>query len=259
MGDAWQYRQVVRSYGLERRPRQDDARRQPRLSDEALGRSGCGDPALVHQQHLVAVFARLLHVMGGRHNRHTTGVLPPEVLPEPEAKLRVEAGGGFVQEHDFGVAHKSERDVDAPLLAARKRAILFGKTAIESQFVAQLRQGDGRPVERGEQAQRLARLHARRNSYLLQLHAYLVDEPGAVGHGVQSGDENRAGIRLTQPFEALDGGGLAGAVWTDHAEDAPALHLEAHVVHSHHIAVNLSQRLHLQREGVRESHVHGLL
>ena len=59
---------------------------------------------------------------------------------------------GFVQEHDLGVSHESERDVDAPFLAARKRAILLRKGPIEPQLLAQLGQRNGSPVERGEQA-----------------------------------------------------------------------------------------------------------
>ena len=48
------------------------------------------------------------------------------VGPEPEAVLGVEAGGGFVQEHGFRVAHKSEGNVDAPSLATRKLLSLLG-------------------------------------------------------------------------------------------------------------------------------------
>ena len=67
------------------------------------------------------------HVMGGGHYRHTAGILPPQVVPESEAGLRVEAGGGFVQEHYFRIADQGERDVDSPLLAAGEGAVLLGK------------------------------------------------------------------------------------------------------------------------------------
>ena len=64
--------------------------------------------------------------MSGRNNRHAAEFLPSETLPEPEAVLGVEAGGGFVQEHGFRVAHKSEGNVDAPSLATRKLLSLLG-------------------------------------------------------------------------------------------------------------------------------------
>ena len=76
--------------------------------------------------------------MGGSHYRHAAGVLPPEVAPESEAGLGVEAGSRFVEEHDFGVADKGKRDVEASLLAAGKGAIMLGKTVVKPQLVAQL-------------------------------------------------------------------------------------------------------------------------
>ena len=129
-----------------------------------------------------------------------------------------------------------------------ERAVGLGNAVIKPQLAGELRQGDGCPVEGGEQAQRLPHLHAWGDPYLLQLHSDPVDELGAVGYGVQSIDEDRAVIRLMQPFQALDGGGLAGAVRTDHAEDAPALYGEAHVLHGHHVAVHLPQRRYLHGE-----------
>ena len=58
------------------------------------------DPAVVHDREPVAELVGLLHVVRGEQDRLALVVQLAEDLPQGDAALRVEAGGGLVEEQD---------------------------------------------------------------------------------------------------------------------------------------------------------------
>jgi hypothetical protein len=86
------------------------------------------------------------------------------------------------------------------------------------------------PVERGVQAQRLADPELVRQLAVLQLDPDQFAQLTVVALGVQAEYADPAAVRCAQAHDAFHGGGLAGPVRPEDAEDLPALNGERHVV-----------------------------
>ncbi len=76
---------------------------------ERLGRVEREDPAVVHDRDAIAELVGLLHVVGGEQDRLTLAVELAEDLPQREATLRIEAGGGLVEEQHGGTVEDRAR------------------------------------------------------------------------------------------------------------------------------------------------------
>jgi hypothetical protein len=63
---------------------------------------------------------------------------------------------------------------------------------------------------------------------------------------VKAANADEAAIGIAQAFEDFDGGGLAGAVGAEQAEDFAFCDAEAHAAHGVHIAVVLDEIIYLQ-------------
>ena len=87
-----------------------------------LARRAFGDdlPA-VHDHQPVAELLRLVHVVGGEHERDAVLLEPVQALPEHVPGLRVEAGGGLVEQQHLGLVDQRTCDREPPLHPARKR------------------------------------------------------------------------------------------------------------------------------------------
>jgi hypothetical protein len=57
----------------------------------------------------------------GEHQRHAALLEPEQALPHQVAGLRVEAGGGLVEQHQVRLVHQRPGDRQAALHAARQR------------------------------------------------------------------------------------------------------------------------------------------
>ena len=66
----------------------------------------------------VAEVRRLVHVVGGEEHRAAAAPEVVDDLPDLEARLRVEAGGGLVEEEQLGVADEGAGERQPLLLAA---------------------------------------------------------------------------------------------------------------------------------------------
>ena len=103
------------------------------------------DPTLVHDHQPVAQLLGLVHVVGGQHQGHALGLQLVEPLPEEVAGLRVEAGGGLVQQHQLGSIDQRSGDGEPALHAARQRVDLVVATLGELRELEQLL-GPGRDL-----------------------------------------------------------------------------------------------------------------
>jgi hypothetical protein len=132
---------------------------------------------------------------------------------------RVQTGAHLVQHHHLGSTQQGEHDEQALLLAAGQAAEGGTPAVAQAPLVEQL-VGVGRlPVAAGEHRDRLAHLHPLGQDRGLQLHAHPLAYLGRVGGRVQAQHPHRAAVGAAQAGGALDGGGLAGAVGAEHAED----------------------------------------
>jgi hypothetical protein len=94
---------------------------------------------VVDDDHPLGHRVGLVHVVRGEHDRHR--VLCPHaqhVAPEVGAVLRVEAGGGLVEEEDLRGVHQPDRDVQPPPLATREARHLAARQGREIERVEQL-------------------------------------------------------------------------------------------------------------------------
>ena len=89
---------------------------------DQLPRRALGDDAAsVHDHQPVAELLRLVHVVGGEDEGHTLPLERVEAIPQQVASLRVEAGGGLVEQQQLGLVDEGARHDEPPLHAARQR------------------------------------------------------------------------------------------------------------------------------------------
>ena len=86
--------------------------------DQLARGSESDDFAVIHDGHAVAESLGFIHVMGGEQDGAAGELELLDEFPELAAGLRIEAGGGFVEEQEVGVADKRARQREALLLAA---------------------------------------------------------------------------------------------------------------------------------------------
>ena len=99
---------------------------EPELGDLARGvgldqlaRAALGDDqALVHDDQPVAELLGLVHVVGGDHQRDAGLLEPEQLVPQHVAGLRVEAGGGLVEQQQVGAVDQAAGDREPALHAA---------------------------------------------------------------------------------------------------------------------------------------------
>ena len=159
----------------------------------------------------------------------------------------VAPGGGvqprrqLVEHRDLRVADERQRDREPLALAAGElgeRAVL---QPVEPQRGRQLARVGRRAVEGREQVERLADAQPVGQLGLLELRAEELAQRGGVRRGVVPEDADGPAVALPEPLDALDGGGLAGAVGAEDPEDLALLDGERHVLDGHVLSVALVQ------------------
>src|SRR3989442_15193760 len=183
------------------------------------------DYATVHNGDLVAQFFGFLHIVGGHDDRRTLGAANvPDVLPDGVPGHRIEPDRGLVQKQHRGPVQHRLRDLETPDHAAgvrpdeRVRGIaqahecqragdpllaLFGWDAVELGR-------DQQVLVSGQRA--VGRQHLR---HVADPRAY----PRRLPYDVGSRHAGSPGGWCQQGRQDLDGRALAGAVWTQQAED----------------------------------------
>jgi hypothetical protein len=73
--------------------------------NQLSGRAERDHPAMVHDRDAVAEALRLFHIVSGEQNGPAVRLEALDQLPELAAGLRVEPGGGLVEEEQGRVAH----------------------------------------------------------------------------------------------------------------------------------------------------------
>ena len=79
------------------------------------------DAALVHDGEAMAQALRLLHEVRREEQRLALRGESPQPLPDEVPRLRVEAGGRLVHDHELRIVDERAREREAPLHAAGER------------------------------------------------------------------------------------------------------------------------------------------
>ena len=212
-----------------------------RVGDDLVGRAfgehfaGGDDIGAVDQTQ------RFAHVVvGDQHADAALGQVPDQLLDVSDGN-RIDAGKGFVEQHEGGPAGQCPGDFHTPPLAARKR---------DRRRLAQM--GHAELVEKRFQILRplpavgldhlqhgadvvLHRQAAEDRGFLRQI---ADAEPCAAIHrqagDVEAVEPDRAVVGLDQPGDHVEAGRLARAIGAEQADGLAALHREADV--AHHLA-----------------------
>src|SRR5262249_33085310 len=102
----------------------------------------------------------------------------------------------------------------------------------------------GDAVQGSERADLLARGQPLEEGRRLQLHADPGQQARVAWPRREPEHTDCPGVRPAQPFDDLERGGLARAVWPENSEELTWLDVEADAVHGCHIAVGLADIAH---------------
>ncbi len=87
-----------------------DRRVQHRCGAQAVNETGRGvqreKPAIVDDAHPVGELGRLVHVVGGEHDRDAPLAQVPDPVPDEQPGVRIQAGGRLVEEEHRRLVHQ---------------------------------------------------------------------------------------------------------------------------------------------------------
>src|SRR5215210_1307982 len=208
---------------------------------ELVRRTLGDDPPLLHDRHAIRKLLCLVEVMRGEQHGLAELLQRPDDAPRGAARRGVEAGGGLVEEHELRVAHEGERQVEAPPLAARELLGAGVRLLAEAHELDRVVRIAGVVIRLAEVPDRLPDGHTRVEAAALEHYAHALLQVAVAGGGVVSKHPHVASRAAPVALEDLDGGGLAGTVRAEEAEDLAALHLERQPAHGLHGPIGLVQ------------------
>ena len=142
-------------------------------------------------------------------------------------RLRIQARRRLIEKHQLRCIHECQRQREPLALTARQR-VECGVRLLGQREARQQRLGLGtNAVERSEQPDRLARRDAALQRRGLQRRANALPHLARMPARIDAADLDVPRIRRAQADHAFKGGGLAGAVGTDQAEDLAVFNVEA--------------------------------
>jgi hypothetical protein len=174
----------------------------------------------------------LVHVVRGQYDRHRVrGPHAQDMVPEVRAVLRVEAGGGLVEEQDRRGVDQPDRDVQPPPLAPGQARHLAGSQRCEVEGVEELvgAAAGGAPVEPEHGALR-AQFVA--DPLVMARAVALADVADGAPHRCGRGDDvvaadlGPARRRRDQGGEHAHGRRLARAVGPEHGDELAGCDVE---------------------------------
>jgi hypothetical protein len=214
-----------------------------------LGRGAFGDllPAVDHRDQ-VGQAVGLLEVLGREQHRRAVGHELLDHHPEVVAAGRVESGGRLVEEEHRRAVHEGGAEVEpsphAPGVGAGRTIGRVGQPELLEELV-----GPGHVDRLREMGQLTDQPQVLLAGQVLVDRRVLAGQPDALADGlrvashVDAQHRGQAGIRAEDRGEDAHGGGLAGAVRAEQAEDGAPLDLEVDPVEGDHVAEVLDQAL----------------
>ena len=179
--------------------------------------------------------------MGGDQHGHPLVGQAVDLGPELAPGERVHARGGLVEKEHLGFVHERHRQGE-PLLVAERQGLAVG-----CGIGLQVEGGEG-PVDLAAAAAAAQAVGAAEETQVLE-HGQVAVQGKTLGHVADARPgRGRGGAQVEpghgavaagdgqQAAEHAEGGGLAGAVGAEQAEDLAAPHPEAHPVHGREAA-----------------------
>ncbi len=202
------------------------------------------DPAVVHDHDLIAQQLRLLHVMGGQDDGLALRLDGLHQFPEAPTGLRVESGGGLIQEQDGRIIDQRHPQQQALQLAAGELLVVALEQFLQRAQADDFLHAQAVVIQAAKQFQRLAYRQEVLQGGLLEQDAGLGTETFAqrgapIAHAARRGRQDS--------LHDLDGGGLAGAIGSEQAEAAAFAHAEGQSVDGDRAAVMHHQVVHLEQ------------
>ena len=216
---------------------------------------------MIDDRDAIAELVGFVHVVRrDEHGQLALRLEPLEHFPHVHARHRIETGRRFVEKEDPRLVNQASRDFDAPPHAAREVLHLFVAPLRQldrvEQFVDQplpLFARDAVQLGVDDQvffdAQFEIAGHRLRDDADRMAHAVgLLDHVEAVNHG-------RAGCRRQQRRQHADQRRLAGAVWSEQAEELAGLDAERDAFDGGEVAEFLDDVLNVDRRSDDDVHM----
>src|SRR5262249_35964545 len=162
------------------------------------------------------------------------------------ADLRIEAGGGLVEEEDARVVDEGHGQGEALFLATGKLVVKGAAFFFEAETPEQVVDIAGALVKAGEEADGFADAQLVRQGSGLQGGANLVFQGDGIFLGIEAADGDRAAVGDAEAFHYLHGAGFAGAVGAEQTEDFAFLDGKADAANGFDIVVAFDKILYLQ-------------
>src|ERR1035441_2503016 len=182
---------------------------------------------MVHDRHAAAELFGLVHVMRGQQNAAALQLESFDQLPKLAAGLRIETGGGLVQEQKVRIAYQRASQRQPLFLPSGEAA----HTRVHLLFKLYQRDHLGWrwtvPEETAEQPDGLQHRDLVGKLRLLKLNSQPLPQLRRVRFPAHPQQLHIARIGFGQTFANLDGGGLAGTVGSQQAEALARAYLQA--------------------------------
>ena len=185
----------------------------------------------------------LVQLVGGEDHRRPCLAQPRDLLPDGHPPLRIDAGGGFVEEHDLRPPDERESERKPLLLSARQPLPRRRSHRQQLQPLEQVLRALGTPVVRGEELQSLSGAHRRVDTALLEHHTDLVGQLAVVlrPSRIEPEHPHLAALGAPVSFDRLDRAGLARSVAPEECDHLTGFHPQVQVVDRQHFAVSHDQ------------------
>ena len=187
-------------------------------------RAGGDHFTVVHDGQPMAQRLRLFHIVSGVEDASSGLRLRADQFEQAHAALRIDPDGGLIEQQHFGLMDDAAGEIEAPPHAAAELldglAGAVGKAGDFEHFLNALAE---QGIAHALRAAPIVEIFESRQVVVerdfLGNHAEHAARGGALAHHVVAHDANVAGSGSEQAGDAADGGGFAGAVGAEQAED----------------------------------------
>ncbi len=188
------------------------------FGDEFARRAQGDDLAVIDHGHAIAQPFGLVHVMRGQKDGAALRTKTVDQVPQLPARLRVEARRRLVEHEQVRIANEGAGHGEALLLAAGQFTYPRGRFFVQRHPADDLVRLQAAPVKAAKQGDDLDDLQLFGQACFLERDADALADGGVVAPPVHVEHLDRAGGRLGEALDDLDGGGFAGPVGTEQAE-----------------------------------------
>src|SRR3954452_6584 len=193
---------------------------------EFAGRPYGEDRAALDDRHAVGERLRLVEIVRGQEDRLAQVGELADDLPRRAPRGGIEARGRLVEEHELGVAHQRQPEVQAPGLAARQSADLLVLLAAQAGELEHLVDVARCRIQAAPVLERLADRDVAIHAAALQDDPHPRAQVARALAGIEAEHRDDPARAFAVALEDLDGRGLAGAVGAQQAEHLAARDLD---------------------------------